>query len=142
MNNLVNRVAKKEYEISDSISCGVVLTGHDIKAIRAGRANLTGSYAVIMTVNKESDPELWMIGMHIEGSEAPKYKLLVTKKQLDQLIGASQQKHRALVLVRGYFKNGYFKVDVGIGKKLKNHEKRDKLKAEDMNRQAARALNK
>lgn len=140
MKNFVNRVAKKEYEITDTISCGVVLTGHDIKAIRSGRANLTGSYAVLLSANKETDPELWMIGAHIEGSIAVKYKLLVTKKQLEKLIGTVQQKHLALVLVRGYFSNSFFKVDVGIGKRLKNYQKRAKLREEDMNLQAARDL--
>jgi len=139
MKTLLNRVAKSEFVLSDFLVCGVVLTGTEIKAIRAGKANLTGSYARVLTDPKSRDPELWLVGMSVENSDVAKRKLLVIKKQLAHLIGASQQKNQTLVVVKGFFQHGYFKVEIGLGKRLKKYEKRAKLREIDMDRRAARA---
>lgn len=140
--NIVNRTARKEFSLGERFACGVVLTGLQIKAIRQGQVNLTGSYARLLTSGVSHEPELWMVGAHINVAEndGSMLKLLVTKHERQRMIGLLQAKNQTLVVVRGYFSHGYFKVEVAVGKRLQTHDKRQALRRAEMDRQAARAI--
>lgn len=140
--NIVNRTARKEFSLGERFACGVVLTGLQIKAIRQGQVNLTGSYARLLTSGVSHEPELWMVGAHINVAEndGSMLKLLVTKHERQRMIGLLQAKNQTLVVVRGYFSHGYFKVEVAVGKRLQTRDKRQALRRAEMDRQAARAI--
>ena len=140
--SIVNRTARKEFSLGERFACGVVLTGLQIKAIRQGRVNLTGSYARLLTSGATHTPELWMVGAHIDVAEndGSMLKLLVTKHERQRMIGLLQAKNQTLVIVRGYFSHGYFKVEVAVGNRLQTHDKRQAMRRTEMDRQAARAL--
>lgn len=139
---MLNRTARKEFALGERFACGVVLTGLQIKAIRQGKANLTGSYARLLTSGKSHEPELWMVGAHIDDATdtGTMVKLLVTHKERSRLIGMLQSKNQTLVVVRGYFSHGYFKVELAVGRRLKTHDKRQRLRQAEMDKQARQAL--
>lgn len=134
---LKNRTAAFEFSVGETVSCGVVLTGLEVKAIRAGRADLTGAFARLIPTGPDRTTELWLFNFYIEGSMADSYKLLVTKRQLEKFIGLIQAKNQTLVATTGFFKGGYFKVDVGLGQRLKKQDRREKLREREMRHRAA-----
>lgn len=138
---LLNRTARKEFAVADKVVCGVVLSGSEVKQIRAGKADITASYARVLIDPKSKRPELWLMGMSVAGSEnKTTYKLLVTREQLKHLIGEAQQKQQTLVATRSFFSHGYFKVELGLAKRLKKHDRRAKERAADQKREIARVV--
>lgn len=140
--SIVNRTARKEFTLGERFTCGIVLTGLQIKAIRQGKVNLTGSYARLLTSGKNREPELWMVGAHIDDATdtGNMAKLLVTKKERQRMIGLLQAKKQTLVVVRGFFSHGFFKIELAVGQRLQNHDKRQALRRAEMDRQAQIAL--
>jgi SsrA-binding protein len=122
-----NRRARYDYAFEDVFEAGLVLTGSEVKSLRAKRANLNDGYALM------KDGELWLHGVHIpEYSPAtwtnhePRRvrKLLIHRGQLQRLIGRLSEKGLTLVPISLYFKNGYAKVELGLGRGKQRHDKR------------------
>lgn len=127
-----NKKARFDYEISDSIEAGIVLTGDEIKAIRANKVDMTGSYAKI--INSEV---IWL-GANINiiaGDRQRSRKLLLHKAQIDKLIGKTAEQGYSLIPVKMYLTRGKAKLELGIGKGMKKYEKREKLKKRDIERE-------
>lgn len=136
-----NRRARYEYHILESMEAGLVLTGTEIKSIRAGGVSLSEAYARIR------DGELWLLSMHIppykEGSFAnheptrPR-KLLMHKEQIERLKTRASEKGLTIVPLRMYFTRGRVKVEIGLAKGKKMWDKRAAETERDVKRELAR----
>jgi SsrA-binding protein len=136
-----NRRARYEYHILESMEAGLVLTGTEIKSIRAGGVSLSEAYARIR------DGELWLLSMHIppykEGSFAnheptrPR-KLLMHKEQIERLKARASEKGLTIVPLRMYFTRGKVKVEIGLAKGKKMWDKRAAEAERDSKRELAR----
>lgn len=139
-----NKKARHDYFIEDTIEAGIVLKGTEIKSIRAGRVQMKDSHARI-----DQNGEVQLINMHIAPYEQGNRfnhdptrtrKLLLHRKEIDRLIGLTQQKGYTLVPLKIYIKNGYAKVLLGLGKGKKQYDKREDLKRKQMKRDIERAV--
>lgn len=131
-----NPTARHNYTIEDTIETGIVLTGTEIKSIRAGKVNLKDSYAIL------KNGEVFILGMHISPYEQGNRfnvdplrsrKLLLSKREINKLIGLTKQKGYTLVPISLYFKRSFVKVELGIGKGKKLYDKREDLAKKDAN---------
>ncbi|WP_280769470.1 SsrA-binding protein SmpB [Salipaludibacillus daqingensis] len=138
-----NKKARHDFHVEETYEAGMVLTGTEIKSIRNRRVNLKDSFARV------SQGEVWMSNLHISPYEqGNRYnhdpvrtrKLLLHRKQINQLIGLTQQKGYTIVPLKIYIKNGVAKVLIGVGKGKKRHDKREDLKRKDANREIQRAF--
>ncbi|WP_163970486.1 SsrA-binding protein SmpB [Oceanobacillus halotolerans] len=138
-----NKKASHDYFIEDTYEAGIVLQGTEIKSIRAGRVNLKDAHARI------DRGEVKLINMHIATYEQGNRfnhdptrtrKLLLHRKEIDKLIGLTQQQGYALVPLKLYIKNGFAKVLIGLGKGKKKYDKREDLKRKQMKRDVDRAI--
>ena len=131
-----NRKARYDYEILDTFEGGLVLTGDEIKSIRAGRANLTGSYVKILGA------EAWLINMNLSVAADPvrTRKVLLHKEEIKKLIGKTQEKGLTLVPLTLYIKRGKAKIDIGLGKGKKEFGKKESKKLQDIERDLRREL--
>ena len=139
----VNRKAYHDYHIEESIEAGLVLTGTEIKSIRAGRVNLRDAYA------RAENDELWLVNAHIAqypGGNRYNHeptrprKLLVHREQIAELSGGVMRKGFTLVPLKLYLKNGIAKVVLGLVRGKKFYDKRDSLALRDAQRQMERAF--
>lgn len=140
----INRKASHEYAIDETYEAGMVLTGSEVKSLRAGKAMLGDAFARI-----DSRGNLVLINLHITPYEKAGYaqheptrtrKLLLHKAEIERLRGKTQEKGLALVPLRMYWKNGYAKVLLGLGKGKKLHDKRADIKDREIKRELDRAL--
>lgn len=138
-----NRKARHEYEILETMEAGLVLKGPEVKSVRAGKVNLAGAFARV------DDGEAWLFDMHISPYEAANRwnadplrprKLLLHRKQLRQLIGATRDEGRTLVPLELYFTRGRAKILLALGRGKKLHDKREDLKRREADRDMARAM--
>lgn len=138
-----NRRASFDYFIEDTYEAGLVLQGTEIKSIRAGRVNITDAHVRI--INGEAQ----VINMHIAPYEQGNRfnhdptrtrKLLLHRKQIDQLYGLVQQKSYTIVPLRLYIKNGFAKLLIGLGKGKRQYDKREDQKQKQMKRDIDRAM--
>ena len=138
-----NRRARHDYEILDSYEAGIVLTGTEVKSLRAGRASLADAYASV------DDGEVWLRGVHIpeyaQGSwtnHEPRRtrKLLLHRKEILRLIGKIKEQGLALVPLSMYFADGKVKVEIALGRGKRSYDKRAALAKRDANREMTRAL--
>ncbi len=139
-----NRRARHDYHIEESIESGIVLTGSEIKSVRAGRVNLRGSYARVF------NNEVFLYDAHIAPYEQsgtyfnhdpmrPR-KLLLHRREIRRLIGLVRQKGLTLVPLRIYFKGRRAKVELGIARGKKLYDKREDIAKRDAQRDIERAL--
>ncbi|MGH9049212.1 MAG: SsrA-binding protein SmpB [Acidimicrobiia bacterium] len=137
-----NRRARYDYHVLDSFECGIVLAGSEVKSIRAGHANLQDGYARI------ENGEMWLHGMHISPYEfspgdlepvRPR-KLLLRRRQIDELTRATAEKGVTLVPLRVYFKDGRAKVELAVAKGKRNYDKRRAIAERDAKRETERAM--
>ena len=137
-----NRKARHDYHILDVFEAGLVLTGTEVKTLREGRASLVDGYASI------DGGEAWLENVHIpeffQGSwtnhaTRRRRKLLLGKKEIAKLAGASRESGYTLVPISLYFKDGYAKIELGLGKGKKSYDKRETLKQKDAAREMDRA---
>ncbi|HEX6139907.1 MAG TPA: SsrA-binding protein SmpB [Candidatus Limnocylindria bacterium] len=137
----VNRRARHDYAIDEVIEAGLVLTGTEIKSIRAGRANLAEAYARV------EHGEAWLIGAHIAPYEQGNRnnheptrtrKLLLHRDQIAELVGRTQAKGFTLVPLRLYIRGGLAKLELGVGRGKKAHDKRRAIAERDMRRELER----
>jgi len=139
-----NKKAYFKYKILEKIEAGISLIGQEVKSIKLGRINLTGSYVVV------KNEEIYLIGCNVpayQPKNAPKdynsersRKLLLKKSEIKQLIGKTQQKGLTLIPLKVYAKKGIIKIEFGIAKVLKKVDKREKIKKKDSERTIQRAL--
>ena len=130
----INSNAKHNYSIEDTIEVGIVLTGTEIKSIRAGKVNLKDSYAAI------KNSEAFIHNLHISPYEFGNInnkdplrdrKLLLNKQEINKLIGLTKQQGYTLVPISLYFKNSFVKLQLGIGKGKKLYDKREDIAKKD-----------
>ncbi|MCM0036078.1 MAG: SsrA-binding protein SmpB [Burkholderiaceae bacterium] len=144
MSIIENRKAFHDYTIEERFEAGLVLQGWEVKAIRAGRAQLKESYVVVL------DGALWLLGMHlspllsasthIHPDAMRTRKLLLKGEEISKLIGKVEQRGYALVPINLHFKNGRIKLDFGLGKGKKLHDKRDAAQEKDWAREKERLM--
>lgn len=137
-----NRVARYEYAILETLEVGIVLTGTEIKSVRAGRANLREAFARV------ERGELWLHNVHIAPYEAgnrynheatrPR-KLLAHIREIARLAGQASKGGMTLVPLRLYDRNGYVKVQLGVARGKRQYDKRAAIARRDAERQIARA---
>ena len=140
----LNKRARHEFFIEESFEAGLALQGWEVKSLRAGRAQLTEAYVHIRS------GEAWLLGAHITPlSTASTHihpdptrtrKLLLHRQQLDRLIGAVERKGYTLVPLKLYFKQGRAKLEIGLAKGKKQHDKRATKKEQDWQREKGRLL--
>lgn len=138
-----NRKAYHNYHILDSLEAGIVLTGTEIKSIRAGRVSLSDAYV------KPEGGELWLLNVHIARYEAGSYmshtptrprKLLLHRKEIDNLTSQVLEKGLTLVPLRLYIKNGVAKVEIAPAKGKKLYDKRESIARRELKREMERAV--
>jgi SsrA-binding protein len=141
--NLVaqNKKASHDYAIIDTIEAGIVLTGTEIKSIRARRINLKDGFVKIR------NGEAWLWNVHISPFEQGNIfnheptrtrKLLMHRKQIDKLFAQVKTEGMTLVPLKVYIKDGFAKVLVGVAKGKKNYDKREDIKRRDTERDLRR----
>jgi SsrA-binding protein len=137
-----NKRARYDYFIEDVYEAGIVLSGTEVKALREGKASLNDSYAVV------DGGEVWLENAFIpefsqgswtNHSTRRRRKLLLGKKEIAKLAGASKESGYTLVPISLYFKDGYAKVELGLGRGKKSYDKRETLKQKDAAREMDRA---
>ena len=138
----VNRRARHQFAIEETLEAGLALTGTEIKSIRAGRVNLAEAYARI------ERGEAWLIGAHIAPYEQGNRnnheptrtrKLLLHRDQISELIGRTQAKGFTLVPLKLYIRNGMAKLEIGVGRGKKAYDKRRTIAERDARRELERA---
>lgn len=138
-----NKKARHDYHIEETYEAGIVLTGTEIKSIRAGKANLRDSFARI------SNGEVFLHNVHISPYEqGNRYnheplrtrKLLLRGKEIVKLIGLTKEKGYSLVPLRMYLKGGFAKLELALAKGKKLYDKRETLKRKDAQREVERAF--
>ncbi|HEV8529031.1 MAG TPA: SsrA-binding protein SmpB [Actinomycetes bacterium] len=138
-----NRKARHDFHVEDVYEAGIVLTGTEVKSLRAGRASLVDGYAVI------KDGEAWLMGVHIpeytEGTwtnhepRRPR-KLLLHRLEIQRLIGKTKESGLTLVPLALYFKDGKAKIEIALARGKRQHDKRQALAERQASREMARAL--
>jgi SsrA-binding protein len=138
-----NRKARHDYSILDVYEAGLALTGTEVKSLRAGRASLVDAFA------QEKDGEIYLYGMHI-----PEYaqgtwtnheprrtrKLLLTKLEINRLIGKLRESGLTLAPLSLYFSDGWAKVELALARGKRSYDKRQDLAQRDANREINRAI--
>ncbi|MCJ7590940.1 MAG: SsrA-binding protein SmpB [Woeseiaceae bacterium] len=142
----VNRKARHDYFIEDTHEAGLVLEGWEVKCIRAGRAQITEGYVTLhkgeaFLVGAHFSP-LTSTSTHIKANPTRSRKLLFNRHELDRLTGAVERKGYALIPLNLHWHKGRAKLDVGLGKGKKQHDKRADQKDQDWQRQKERILKK
>jgi len=139
-----NRKARHDYFIDESYEVGIVLTGSEIKAIRAGRLNLRGGYARVV------NGEVWLYDIHISPYEQsgtyfnheptrPR-KLLLHRREISRILGLVERQGFTLVPLRVYFKGRRAKLELGLARGKKLYDKREDIAKREANRDIQRAL--
>jgi SsrA-binding protein len=139
-----NRKARHDYFIEESYEAGIVLTGSEIKAIRAGRLNLRGGYARIV------NGEVWMYDVHISPYEQsgthfnheptrPR-KLLLHRREISRILGLVERQGITLVPLRVYFKGRRAKLELGLARGKKLYDKREDIAKREAKRDIERAM--
>lgn len=138
-----NKKANHDFHIEETFEAGIVLRGTEIKSIRAGRVNMKDSFARV------KNGEVYLHNMHISPYEQGNQfnheptrmrKLLLHRKEINRLIGETQQQGYSLVPLKMYIKNGVAKVLIGLGKGKKKYDKREDLKRKQAKRDIDRAV--
>ncbi|GAB2904369.1 SsrA-binding protein SmpB [Paralcaligenes sp. KSB-10] len=134
-----NRKATHDYFIEDRFEAGLVLEGWEVKAIRAGHVQIKESYVIVRNA------ELWIVGMHISplatasthiNPESTRTrKLLLKAEEISKLIGKVEQRGYTLVPLNLHYKNSRVKLDFGLGRGKKLHDKRDTAREKDWQRE-------
>lgn len=141
---VLNRQARHEYSIEEKFEAGLVLEGWEVKALRAGRVNITDSYVTVKNgeafmFNCTINP-LQTASTHIKPDPLRIRKLLLNRSELNKLIGLIERKGYTLVATAMYWKKGRAKLEIGLAKGKKLHDKRAAEKERDWQRDQQRLL--
>lgn len=139
-----NKKARHEFFVEETLEAGLALEGWEVKSLREGKAQLTESYVHVR------NGEAWLLGAHItplttasthvHADPTRTRKLLLHRHELDRLVGAVERKGYTLVPLNLYFSKGRVKLEIGLAKGKKQHDKRADQKERDWKRQQARIL--
>jgi len=138
-----NRKARFEYEILDTFEAGIALLGPEVKSLRAGNANLTDAYAIVRR------GEVFLVNAHIgpydqagRANAAPRRerKLLLHRAEIERLSGRVAERGFTLVPIELYFKDGRAKIQLGLARGKKSHDKRETIRERDSEREIQRAV--
>lgn len=138
-----NRKARHDYHIEESFEAGIVLTGSEIKSVRAGRVNLRDSYAIVR------GGELWLINSHIapydpasRQNHEPRRsrKLLMHRRQINRLEGQVRERGYTLIPLRMYLRGSRAKVELALARGKRQYDKREAIAKREAGRQVERAL--
>lgn len=139
-----NRRARHDYSIIDTVECGIVLSGSEVKSIREGNVRLADAYARVL------NGQVWLDGVHIPpyqfahgvGAHDPDRgrKLLLHRSQIERLAAEVSKEHLTLIPLSLYFKDGRVKVELGLGKGRRKADKRSVLAERDSQMEIQRAL--
>jgi SsrA-binding protein len=133
-----NRKARHQYEILETFEAGLVLQGTEVKSLREGQVNFKDSYVAIQ------DGEAWLTGCHVSpyhhGTDANhdperRRKLLLHRRELQRLLGKSTERGLTIVPLRLYFKRGRAKLEIGLARGRKLHDKRAALRERETRRE-------
>ena len=140
----LNRRARHEFFIDERYEAGLALLGWEVKSLRAGRLQLAEGYVLL------KDDEAFLLGSHIAPLNSASThvvadptrtrKLLLKRRQIDHLVGAVERKGYTLIPLAMYWKNGRAKLEIGLARGKKQHDKRATEKDRDWQREKARAL--
>lgn len=138
-----NRKARHDYDVLETFECGIALLGSEVKSLRAGKVQLRDAYARV------EGGEVWLLGVHVSpyafafgfGSHDPERprKLLLHRRQIDELLGRTRQESLTLVPLSIYFKEGRAKVELALARGRKTYDKRRAIAARDAAREVERA---
>jgi len=140
-----NRKAGFNYFFQDFFEAGIVLTGSEVKSLRAGKINISESYA------SDDKGEIYLLNSHIPSYKESSYndhdpkrvrKLLLNKKEINKLIGKINRDGLTLIPTKVYFKHGKAKLEIAVAKGKKQYDKRQTKKKRDWNREKARFFRK
>ena len=141
-----NKKAEFEYEVLEKFEAGLVLFGQEVKSIRTGHINLSGTFVTF----KNAEP--FLIGTKIppyqpknvgaDYNEERLRKLLLNKKEMDYLIGKTKVKGFSLIPLKIYDNNGRIKLEFGLAKGKKKYDKKEKIKKRDVQREVNRELSR
>jgi SsrA-binding protein len=138
-----NRRARHDYDITETFETGVVLTGSEVKSLRAGRASLAEAYARV------TGGEVWLENLHIppySHASNPSYdprrprKLLLHREEIDRLFGRTQERGLTLIPMRLYFRRGLAKLELGLGRGKRRYEKRQAIAEREQRREMEREI--
>lgn len=138
-----NRKARHDFHIDETIEAGISLKGTEVKSLRAGKASLNEAFAYILR------GEVWLKNMYIKPyefgttenhDERRDRKLLLKKREIHEIDKASNQKGFTIVPLKLYFKRGYAKVLIGLGRGKKQYDKREDIKKKDVKRELDRKV--
>jgi len=141
-----NKKATFDYEVLEKFEAGLVLFGQEVKSIKTGHINLAGSY---VTISKE---EPFLVGVKVppyqpnnagaDYNEERQRKLLLSKKEINYLIGKTSQKGFSLIPLKIYESSGRIKLEFGLAKGKKKYDKKEKIKKKDAEREINRELSR
>ena len=140
-----NRKASFNYFFKEFFEAGIVLTGSEVKSLRAGKANIAESYAY------DHNGEIFLVNSHIPSYKESSYndhsptrnrKLLLNKKEINKLLGRLNREGFTLIPTKIYFKKGKAKIEIAVAKGKKQYDKRHAKKQRDWNREKARYFRK
>ncbi len=138
-----NKKARHDYTIEETWEAGIVLVGTEVKSLRQGRASLVDAFAQV------TGGEVWLHGVHIPEytmgtwtNHTPRRtrKLLLHRKEIDKLVGTLKESGKTLVPLSLYWKDGRAKVEIGLGKGRKAHDKRQVLAERDAAKEMRNAM--
>lgn len=139
-----NRRARRNYDISETLEAGIVLVGSEVKSMRESQVQIADGFV------RFDDDEAWLLGVHVapylhaqehsgHDPDRPR-KLLLHRRELDRLKAMVDLERVSIVPIRLYFKNGTVKVELGVGKGRKLHDKRQVVAERDAQREMDRAM--
>ncbi len=140
----LNKKARHDYSIEDTFDAGIVLEGWEVKSIREGRVQMTDTYVMV-----KGSEIFWLGGQitpllsastHVNPEPTRSRKLLLHRREIDKLIGAVERKGYTLVPLKMFWSKGRAKLEIGLAKGKKEHDKRAADKERDWNREKARIL--
>ncbi len=140
---ILNKRANYDYSLQDRIEAGINLYGYEVKAVKNGHADLTGSFVKIQ------GSEAYLVNAKIfpyeyaslkDYDQARTRKLLLHKAEITALKGKTDGQNLAIVPVSMYIKHGFIKVELGLGKGKKKYEKKEAIKRRDLNREIEEEL--
>ena len=138
-----NRRARFDFVFNEEYEAGIVLIGSEVKSLRAGQVQMREAYGLVR------HGEVWLVGMHIAPYEMARHggheakrerKLLLHSREIGRISRRVKERGLTIVPIRMYWKNGRVKVLIGVGRGSRHYDKREKLKARDMEREARRAM--
>lgn len=132
-----NKKAFFDYSVLDDWEAGLVLTGLEIKAVRAGRVTIGGSYIKPFS-NEKGQTELWWIGSHFNlenGDQTRTKKVLLNRSEIERIIGKLSAGEYTVIPLELYLQRGLAKLKIGLAARKKKHDKRETLKKRDSDRE-------